>query len=121
MTNNSETSPETDYNEILEKLDALLRKHQGKPPSASNEADNNATSSGLTLGIPEETSLTTVDNIPTLTETVFLTPAMLSPQSDITSLLRQILDSALKDAGADLDAGARNALVHALECRLFGL
>ncbi|ARO87344.1 hypothetical protein EBAPG3_005920 [Nitrosospira lacus] len=121
MTNSSEISPETDYNEILEKVDALLRKHQGRPPSARNEADGNATSPRLAFGTLEKNSLTAADNIPTLTETVFLPPAMLSPQSDITSLLGQILDSSLKDAGADLDARARNALVHALECRLFGL
>ncbi|MEP7370608.1 MAG: hypothetical protein ABI659_00145 [Nitrosospira sp.] len=122
MTNSSENSSEADYNEILSKLDALLRKHQGKP-SVPAEADNNAASfPDLTLRAASgETSLTDADNIPTLTETVFLPPAMLSPQSDITSLLGQILDSALKDAGTDLDAGARNALVHALECRLFGL
>ncbi|HEX8873065.1 MAG TPA: hypothetical protein VF780_00440, partial [Nitrosospira sp.] len=65
--------------------------------------------------------LTASDNIPTLTETVHITPAMLSPQSDITSLLGQILDSALQDAGVDLDAAARKALIQALECRLFGL
>jgi DNA-binding response OmpR family regulator len=121
MTNNSDTSPETNYNEILEKLDALLRKHQSKPP-ASDEAHANATFPDLTLRTAsEEFSLTAADNIPTLTEAVFFPSAMLSPQSDITSLLEQILDSALKDAGVDLDTGARNALIQALECRLFGL
>lgn len=121
MTDSSETSPETDYNEILEKLDALLRKHQGGH-SALNEADANATSPDLILRTAsEELSLAASDNIPTLTEAVFLPPSMLSPQSDITSLLEQILDSALKDAGVELDAGARNALIQVLECRLFGL
>ena len=113
MTSSNETSSEADYDAILHKLDALLRKHQGKPPPVA-EASNTAVAS-------EQVSLTAADNIPTLTETVFLTPAMLSPQSDITSLLEQILDSALKDAGVDLAAGARTALVQALECRLFGL
>ncbi len=122
MTNSIESSSEADYNEILRKLDALLLKHQGKP-SVLTEVDNNAASfPDLALGAASgETSLTDADNIPTLTEMVFLPPAMLSPQSDITSLLGQILDSALKDAGAHLDTGARNALVQALECRLFGL
>lgn len=121
MTNSSETSPETDYNEILEKLDALLRKHQGKPP-ALNEAHANTTSPDLILRTAsEEPSLTATDNIPTLTEAVFFPSTTLSPQSDITSLLEQILDSALRDAGVELDTGARNALIQALECRLFGL
>jgi hypothetical protein len=110
MTSSNETSPEADYDTILQKLDTLLRKHQGNSsaPTGAN-------------GTGEEPSLTAADNIPTLTETVSLPSAMLSPQSDITSLLEQILDSALKDAGADLTAGARTALVQALECRLFGL
>ena len=113
MTSSNEASSEADYDAILHKLDALLRKHQGKPPVLA-EASNTTVAS-------EQVSLTATDNIPTLTETVFLTPTMLSPQSDITSLLEQILDSALKDAGVDLAAGARTALVQALECRLFGL
>jgi hypothetical protein len=46
---------------------------------------------------------------------------MLSPQSDVTLLLEQVLDSALRDAGADLEAGARKTLVQALESHLFGL
>lgn len=115
MTSSNEASSEADYDAILHKLDALLRKHQSKPPAlAEAEVSNTAVAS-------EQVTLTAADNIPTLTETVFLTPTMLSPQSDITSLLEQILDSALKDAGADLAAGARTALVQALECRLFGL
>lgn len=112
MTSSNETSPEADYDTILQKLDTLLRKHQG---NSSAPTGANDTTSG------EEPSLTAADNIPTLTETVSLPSAMLSPQSDITSLLEQILDSALKDAGTDLTAGARTALVQALECRLFGL
>ena len=112
MTSSNEASSEADYDAILHKLDALLRKHQGKPSTLA-EAET-AVASG-------QVSLTAADSIPTLTETVFLTPTMLSPQSDITSLLEQILDSALKDAGVDLTAGARTALVQALECRLFGL
>ena len=105
------------------KLDALLRKHQGKPASASVEADGKAEAfhSAAHGTASEQVSLTAVDDIPTLTETVYLAPTMLSPQPDITSLLEQILDSALKDAEVDLNAGARKDMVQALECRLFGL
>jgi hypothetical protein len=113
MAPSKEASPEADYDAILQKLDALLHKHQGKP-SVLTEATDTAVA-------PEQISLTAADNIPTLTETVFLAPAMLSPESDITSLLEQILDSALKDAGVNLAARERTALVQALECRLFGL
>lgn len=121
MTNSNEISSEADYDEILIKLDALLCKHEGKPPALS-EADNTAASLPVSTPAvaPEQTSLTAADNIPVLTETVLLTPSMLSPQSDITSLLEQILDSALRDAGLDLDTRARTALVQALEHRLFG-
>jgi hypothetical protein len=125
MTNSSdETTPEADYNEILSKLEALLRKHQGNPSApASVETDGKAeafhiAAHGTAL---EQTSLIAVDEIPTLTEMVYLAPEMLSPQPDITSLLAQILDSALGDAEVDLNADARKILVQALESRLFGL
>lgn len=115
MTDSNEISSAADYDEILSRLDALLRKHESKPP-ALVEGDNTAAS--FSISPP---SLTAADNIPTLTETVLLTPSMLSSHSDIASLLEQILDSALKDVGVDLDAKARIALVQALEHRLFGL
>lgn len=121
MKNSNEISSETDYDEILSRLDALLHKHEGDPPALA-EADTTASFSIPPPGIgAEQASLTAADNIPTLTETVLLTPSMLSPYSDVTSLLEQILDSALRDAGLDLDAKARIALVQALEHRLFGL
>ncbi|MEO7320777.1 MAG: hypothetical protein ABIW02_03960 [Nitrosospira sp.] len=107
MRPRNQASSEADYDEILKKLDALLHKHQGMP-SARAEAGDAAVAPAP-------------DNIPMLTEIVLLPPTMLSPQADITSLLEQIVDSALRDAGADLATGARAALVQALECRLFGL
>jgi hypothetical protein len=125
MTNRSdEIIPEADYNEILSKLEALLRKHQGNPSaSASVETDAKAglfhmAAHGTAL---EQGSLIAVDEIPTLTEMVYVAPEMLSPQPDIASLLEQILDSALRDAGIDLEVGARKTLVQALESRLFRL
>lgn len=129
MTNSSnEAPPEPEYDEILRKLDALLRKHQGRSPaSALAEADNGPGSfpDSFSEAALDQASLKTLlsapDNIPTLTEIVHVTPAMLSPQSDITLLLEQVLDSALRDAGVDLEAGARKTLVQALQSRLFGL
>ena len=128
MTNSSNEAPqEPEYDEILRKLDALLRKHQGRSP-ASAQAEADSGSDSLPGSFPRaaldraplDTPLSAPDDIPTLTEIVHVTPAMLSPQSDVTLLLEQVLDSALRDAGADLEAGARKTLVQALESHLFG-
>lgn len=116
--------PEADYNEILSKLEALLRKHQGNPSaSAPVETDGKVEAFHSTAHrtASEQRPLIAVDEIPTLTEMVYLAPETLSPQLDITSLLEQILDSALGDAKADLHADARKILVQSLESRLFGL
>ncbi len=125
MTNNSdETTPEADYNEILSKLEALLHKHQSNPSaSASVETDGKVeafhiAAHGTAL---EQGSLIAVDEIPTLTEMVYLAPEMLSPQPDVTSLLAQILDAALREAKVDLNADARKIVVQGLESRLFEL
>lgn len=129
MTNSSNEAPqEPEYDEILRKLDALLRKHQGRSPaSAQAEVDSGSDSlpdsfPGAALDrAPLDATLSAPDDIPTLTEIVHVTPAMQSPQSDVTLLLEQVLDSALGDAGVNLEAGARKTLVRALESRLFGL
>ena len=126
MTNTDEIIPEADYNEILSKLEALLRKHQSGASAsvpASAETDNKAGSFHIAAHgtASEQTSLMAADDIPTLTEMVYPGPEMLSPQPDITSLLAQILDSALGEAEVELNAEARKTLVQALESRLFGL
>jgi hypothetical protein len=118
MTNGDDASQEARYDEIVSKLEALLQKHRSTSSRTTTARDAKAyltTSTGSADG-----RSTASDNIPTLTETVHIAPPMLSPHSDITSLLGQILDSALKDAGVDLDAAARKALVQALETQLFG-
>ena len=125
MTNSSNEAPqEPEYDEILRKLDALLRKHQGRSPaSAQAEAGNESNSlpDSFSTAALDRAPLSVPDDIPTLTEIVHVTPVMLSPQSDITLLLEEILDSALRDAGVDLEAGARKTLARALESHLFGL
>ena len=103
MTNiHQKTASEAEYDEILRKLDTLLSRHQGKS-SVSARTDANAAAdfpSNSVLGRrSEQVPLTAADNIPTLTETVHLAPAMLAPCSSIASLIGQIVDSALKDAG----------------------
>ena len=122
MTTNDGPSSETEYDNILGKLDALLRKHQDKP-QLSPWMDNSAEPIPNIIpgGIPSGTASSASNDIPTLTEAVMFTPGMLSSQSDVTSMLAQIVDSSLKDAGAPLNANARAALVQALESRLFGL
>jgi hypothetical protein len=122
MTNTRpKISSEVEYDEILRKLDSLLLRHQGKPSVSARTGASDPQPSPTVGGGSAQTSLTAADNIPTLTEMVYLTPAMLSPSGDITSLIAQIVDSALKDAGTELEAGARGALVRSLESRLFGL
>jgi len=114
-------SQEAEYDEIVRKLDALLSRHK-RENSASTESAVRAVMSPAPLkSSATETSLTANDNIPTLTETVQVTPSMLSSHTDIRSLLWQVLDSALKDTGADLDTATRNTLVQALESRLFSV
>lgn len=120
MTTDDGPSSETEYDSILNKLDALLHKHQGKPQSpAGREVES--LHNIIPGGIPTADTLGAAGNIPTLTEAVMLTSGMLSSQSGITAILAQIVDSALKDAGTTLDPDARKALVEALESRLFGL
>jgi hypothetical protein len=125
MTNiHHKTASEAEYDEILRKLDTLLSRHQGKS-SVSTPTDANPARDSLSNspagGRSEEIPLPAADNIPTLTETVHLAPEMLAPCSSIASLIGQIVDAALYDAGAELDARAREALVDALESKLFGL
>jgi hypothetical protein len=118
MTDSSKMSGKTEYDEIVRKLDALLSRHKRATPAESGTPAP-AYPASFTGNV--EAPLTANDNIPTLTETVQVVPSMLSPHADVRSLLWQILDSALKDTGADLDAATRHTLVKALESRLFGL
>jgi hypothetical protein len=120
MTNSDGASQEAKYDEIVSKLEALLQKHKRASPASMATGGGAGTYSASITGAADA-PLAASDNIPTLTETVHIAPAMLSPQSDIPSLLGQILDSALKDAGVDLDIAGRKALVQALESHLFGL
>ena len=123
MTDSSKTRPETEYDEVVRKLDALLSRHKRPPPTPAESGTPSPPSPAYPASFVgnAEAPLTANDNIPTLTETVQVLPSMLSPHADIRSLLSQILDSALKDTGVHLNTPARSALVQALESRLFGL
>lgn len=124
MTNSSEETSREEYDAILRKLDALLRKHQdGLSASTLARADGSRDSRPLSVfsGAPKQVRPTTADEIPTLTEVVHLAPSMIASSSDLTVLLGQIVDSALKDANVELDNEARTMLVEALQARLFRL
>ncbi|SFW34140.1 hypothetical protein [Nitrosovibrio sp. Nv17] len=112
MTDDRQTPPQIGYDEILERLDALLRSHRhGSCPTPDPAAS----------AVPADVPPPAEDGVPILSEQLSPAPATLSPQADITALLEEIVDAALGDANADLDAGSRQALVHALESHLFGL
>ncbi|MFB3116388.1 MAG: hypothetical protein ACE1ZH_02840, partial [Gammaproteobacteria bacterium] len=144
MTNINETSPEPDEEESLNKPNTLLREHQGES-SVTTDADSTTTSFPVQTqvldDIPEQVSPSLADDIPTLTNTVFLSPVnqvqppavdaiptltekvFLSPeilplQSEITPLLRQILDATLKETGTNLDAKTQESLISVLEQHL---
>ena len=114
----NEISPESGDDEVLSKLEALLRKHQGKPSAVAGMDEAAATLPVLTQildAAPEQSSSSPgPDKIPTLTETMPLLPASPSLKTE----LRQILEAALLETEVDLDAAAREALIHALEWRL---
>ena len=116
----NEISSESDDNEVLDKLDALLRKHQSKPATVTGADGVAATLPVLTQIVdaaPEQLSPPVLNKIPTLTEAIPLPPTTPSPISE----LRQLLDAALLEAEIELDATAREALIHALEWRLKNL
>lgn len=124
MTSGGKTPHETEYDEIVRKLDALLNRHKRDNPAVTGAGMTPASGKAAapsSFGGNTEPSLAAKDDIPTLTEEIQVASAMLSPQADIRSLLHQILDSALKDTGAHLDAPTRSALVQALESRLFSV
>ena len=109
MINPNGTTPSTEYDQILRKLEELMRKHQRRSPGASQRR------------VEADPASRSTDSIPTLTEIVDFSPSLLAPQPDITALLEHVLDSALKDAGVDLGEDARVALVRSLQTHLFGL
>ncbi len=123
MTDDNEISPEPDHDEVLDKLDALLSKHQGKPAvvaetvAKSKEASVPVLTQVFDVTL-EQAALSVTGDIPTLTEVVLLPAAVTAPQPETTPPLRQIVDAALKETGIDLDDSTQAALVQALERHL---
>jgi valyl-tRNA synthetase len=109
MTNINETSPEPGVDKTPNKPNTLSREHQSRS-SVTAGAEN------AEVSFPVLTQ--TLDDIPTLTEKVFLSPEILPLQSEIAQTLRQILDATLKEAGTSLDARTQESLIRMLEQRL---
>jgi valyl-tRNA synthetase len=123
MTDDNEISPENDHDEVLDKLDALLSRHQGKPAAATEmKAESKVVPVPLLTQVFDsplaQTTPSETDDIPTLTEVVFLPAATRRPEPEATPPLQQILDAALKETGIDLDSAAQTALIQALERHL---
>ncbi|TDI80206.1 MAG: hypothetical protein E2O80_07245, partial [Betaproteobacteria bacterium] len=107
MTNINKTSPESGEDESLNKPNTLFREHQGKSSVTTNEESTTTSFPVLTQvldDILEQVPSSLADDIPTLTEKVFLSPEILPLQSEITPLLRQILDATLTETETNLDA-----------------
>jgi valyl-tRNA synthetase len=110
MTNINETSPEPGVDKTPNKPNTLSREHQNRSPVTAGAENAEASS----FPVPTQT----LDDIPTLTEKVFLSPEILPLQSEIVSSLRQILDATLKETGTSLDARTQESLIRVLEQRL---
>lgn len=104
MTNMNETSPKPGEDKTLNKPDKLSRKHQDKTSVTASEED--------TVAYPA--SIQILDDIPTLTEKVFLPPKTFQFQPEVSPPLRQILDTTLKETGISLDARTQESLISTL-------
>lgn len=98
MTNNNETLLEPGEDKAMNEPNKLQWEHY-----------DNSSASTLTQ---------TQDDIPTLTEKIFLPPEILPLQSDIVLSLRQILDDTLKETKTSLDTKTQESFIKVLEKRL---
>lgn len=121
MTQDYNTSTDFDDEEILNKVNNLLNKHQNQANSpddfcdvASSDLDCTQKSDSVLQQAPQSSS----KEIPTLTEVVILHPVTMPAQSECAISLQQILDTALQEVGIDLNTTDRIALLQALEKRL---
>ena len=138
MTNSKKAS-QGEYDEILQKLEILLNRHQDVSSTPLADSDSHLAPGSSRLSgivakqgraddaddIPTLTEVAASQSpssasIPTLTEVMHSTPSTLSP-TDITVLLEKILDEALNETGTALNPNARTALIQTLKSRLFGL
>lgn len=115
------TSTNLDDEEILNKVDSLLHKHQSQTNTSddlsdvlSSDLDCTQISDSTSQQAPQSTS----NEIPTLTEIVTLHPVTMPEQSECALSLQQILTAALQEVEIDLNTSDRIALLQALEKRL---
>ena len=110
---------DVDNDEILNKADSLLHKHQAnasKDLYDSVVADSDGikkTGAALQPGVKSSGN-----NIPMLTEVVILNPVSLPSQSEGASSLQRVVDEALDEVKIQLNSADRVALIQALERRL---
>ncbi|GJL71526.1 MAG: hypothetical protein NMNS01_07250 [Nitrosomonas sp.] len=116
-----ETSTNFDDDEILNKVDNLLHKHQiqaNTPDGLSDVLSAGLDSTQFSDGMLQQVSQSNHNEIPTLTEVVTLHPVTMPEQSECTQSLQQILTAALQEVEIDLNTSDRIALLQALEKRL---
>jgi hypothetical protein len=121
MIQDHNTSTDFDDEEILNKVNSLLNKHQNQANATddlhgvlSSDLDYTQKSDGTLQQAPQSSS----NEIPTLTEVVILHPVTMPTQSECAISLQQILDAALQEVEIDLSTTDRIALLQALEKRL---
>jgi len=121
MIQDHNTSTDFDNEEILNKVNNLLNKHQNQTTAPddlrvalSSDLYCTQKSDGALQQAPQSSS----NEIPTLTEVVILHPVTMPAQSECAISLQQILDAALQEVKIDLNTTDRIALLQALEKRL---
>jgi len=121
MIQDHNTSTDFDDEEILNKVNSLLNKHQnpantpdGLCDVLSSDLDYTQKSDGALQQAPQSSN----NEIPTLTDVVILHPVTMPAQSESAISLQQILDAALQEVEIDLNTTDRIALLQAIEKRL---
>lgn len=110
---------DVDSDEILNKADSLLHKHQANASKDSFKSTVIDTEGIKGTGpVLQPVRKSSDIDIPMLTEVVVLNPVSLSNQSDGASSLRRVVDEALEEVKIHINSTDRAALIQALERRL---
>lgn len=121
MMQDYKTSTNFDDEEILNKVNSLLHKHQSQanaPDDLCDALSSDLDCTQITEGTLQQVSQSSSNEIPTLTDVVNLHPVTMPEQSECTLSLQQILNAALQEVEIDLSTTDRIALLQALEKRL---
>lgn len=117
----TKTPTSFDDEEILNKVDNLLHRHQiqtGTTDDLPNVLSSDLDCTQSSDGTLQQTPQSIRNEIPTLTEVVTLHPVTTPEQSECTLSLQQILTAALQEVEIELNTSDRIALLQALEKRL---